>query len=176
MTQINYVTFWPKQPGAAYSFLYPAEWTVREILENGATEVFVAGPASRDGTSTLSFAVRVSAEPDFTPEDAAAVFLARYRPAPGFQERGRSSRTVAGSTATETEIAYATLLPLNSVNARPVVIREHRIFFRRADLLYEILYAAPEGEYDMWLDSFRTLVQTFSIIEEERPKSGTPRS
>ncbi len=73
---------------------------------------------------------------------------------------------VAGCPAVEIEFVYSMPLPLNSVNPQWTVIRQRRIFFKREDWLYELRYAAPEEDYEAWLEAFRTMVQTFAFPEE----------
>ena len=166
MAERGYILFRPRRAQRPYTFLYPADWELREIAKDGFTEIFIAGPLSQAGTYTVSFSVRASSEPTGTPEGAAVDFLARYRSAYRFKEVRRTSTRVAGSLAIEVEIAYSMLLPLNSVEAKQTLIRERRIFLKQGGQLYELLYAAPEEDYETWLGAFHTLVQSFAFPEE----------
>ncbi|MBC7264334.1 MAG: hypothetical protein H5T64_08230 [Chloroflexi bacterium] len=162
----GYVPFQSTRPSAPCSFLYPADWQIREIEQDESVEFFIAGPRSPTGTCAASFTVRVSPVSQEMLEDAAAAFLSRYRPAPGFSELGRASGMVAGCPAVEVEITYRMPLPLNSINAQATTIRERHIFLRRGGQLYELLYMALDEDYRTWLEAFRTLVRTFAFLEE----------
>ena len=58
------------------------------------------------------------------------------------------------------------LLPLYSVKAKQTTIREDRVFVKQGDQLYELIYAAPEEDYETWLGAFRALVESFAFLEE----------
>jgi hypothetical protein len=166
MAEQEYASLKTGQPGASYLFRYPADWKVQESVEDGSTEIFIAGPRSQAGTYTISLTVKASLMPEQSPEGAAAALLSRYRTISGFSELGRASGMVGGCPAAEVEFAYSMPLPLNSVNPQWTVIRQRRVFFKRGDQLYELRYAAPEEDYEAWLGAFRTLVQTFIFPEE----------
>jgi hypothetical protein len=135
-------------------------------VQDGFTEVFIAGPLSRDGAYTVSFSVRVSTAPAETPEEAMTDYLSRYRSASRFREIGQNRIRVARSPAIEVRIAYTMLLPLYSVKAKQTTIREDRVFVKQGDQLYELIYAAPEEDYETWLGAFRALVESFAFLEE----------
>jgi hypothetical protein len=162
----GYVRFQSTRPSASCSFLYPADWQIREIVQDESTEFFIAGPRSRLGTYAVSFTVRVSVASQETLPEVATAFLSRYRSAPGFQEMGQASGTAAGCPAMEVEIGYLMPLPLNSVNAQATPIRERHIFLKQEDRLYELFYMALAEHYGVWLKDFRILVQTFTFLEE----------
>lgn len=166
MVEQEYVSHQVGQPGASCRFLYPADWRARESVEDGSTEIFIAGPRSQAGTYTVSLTVKASPMPEQTPEQATVALLSRYRTISSFRELGRASGMVAGCPAVEVEFAYSMPLPLNSVNPQWTVIRQRRVFLKRGGQLYELRYAAPEEDYETWLGAFRTLVQTFVFPEE----------
>jgi len=149
-----------------YTFLYPADWKAREIVEEGYTDTYIAGPRNRAGTYSTSFAVGVTRAAGRTPTEAATVLLSKLRPGFSIQELGPFPATVAGAPAVEVEIAYWMPLPLNSIHPQRTVIRERNIFFQRGDRLYELRYAASEEDYETWLGTFRALVESFAFQEK----------
>lgn len=171
MTEFRgYLPFHSSDPQTPYTFLYPAAWKPREIVHNGHTETFIAGPVNKAGTYAVSLTVGVSPAGEQTAEAAAASFLSRYRQMPGFQALGQAVGTIAGSPAVEIEIAYVMPLPLNNLNARKTSIRERHIFLKQGTFLYELLYSAAEDDYDAWLGTFQILVRTFAPeIQETTP-------
>jgi len=166
MLQKGYVPFQSSQPRTPYTFLYPAGWDVREIVEDGYVEIFILGPVSRAGTYSTSLSVGMTRAAGQTPLEATNALVSKYRAAFKAQERGPFSATVAGRPAVEVEIAYSMLLPLNSLDAKQTPICERRIFFEENDQLYELDYTAPEEDYETWLGAFRTLVESFTFLEE----------
>ena len=144
----GYVRYQSSQPHILCGFLYPTDWKVREIVENGYVEIFIAGSRNRAGTYSVSFAVGVTRPADQTPTEAATSLLSKFRSAFNSQELGPVSTTVAGSPAMAVEVVYSMPLPLNSIKPQWTVIRERSIFFQRGDQLYEIGYAAPEEDYE----------------------------
>ena len=166
MAEQEYASLKTGQPGASYLFRYPADWKVQESVEDGSTEIFIAGPRSQAGTYTISLTVKASSMPEQSPEGAAAALLSRYRTISGFRELGRASGMLAGCSAVEVEFVYSMPLPLNSMHPQWTVIRQRRVFLKRGGQLYELRYAAPEEDYETWLGAFRTLVQTFVFPEE----------
>lgn len=166
MLQKGYVPFQSSQSRTTCTFLYPADWDVREIVENGYVEIFILGPISRAGTYSTSLSVGVTRTAGQTPLEAANVLVSKYRAAFKAQEWGPFPVTVAGRPAVEVEIAYSMLLPLNSLNAKQTPVRERRIFFEEDNQLYELDYTAPEEDYETWLGAFRALVESFAFLEE----------
>ena len=166
MAERNYILFRPVRSQKPFAFLYPAGWEPREIVQDGFTEVFIAGPLGRDGTYTVSFSVRVSTAPAETTEGAVTDYLSRYRSALCFREIGQNHIRVARSPAIEVRIAYTMPLPLYSVKAKQTTIREDRVFVKQGDQLYELIYAAPAEDYETWQGAFRILVQSFAFPEE----------
>ena len=165
MNQHSYLTFRAESQRVPYTFLYPTDWQVREIVDEDGVELFIAGPHNREGTYIASFTVQLSKAPE-TPEVEMATFLKRYRQSPDFREVGRASGMVAGNSAIEVEIVYTMPLPLNSFHPQLKVIQERHIFFRSDNSLIELIYTAPKEMYDTWLSDFRTLVQTFTLPVE----------
>lgn len=165
MTKRSYVRYQSSEL-YGYTFLYPAGWRAREILEEGYVDTYIAGPRNRAGTYSTSFAVGVTPAADRTPAEAATEFLAKYRSAFSWQEVEPVSTIVAGRPAVGVEIAYWMPLPLNSLHPQRTVIRERNIFFQRGDQLYELRYAATEEDYETWLGAFHTLVESFAFAEK----------
>lgn len=162
----GYVRYQSSQFRILYTFLYPADWKVREIAEDGYVETFITGPRNQAGTYSTSFSVGMTRPADQTPTEAAMVLLSKFRSAFGSQEWGPFPTTVAGESAVEVEITYWMPLPLNSLRPQRTVIRERSIFFRRGNQLYELNYAAPEEDYESWLGAFRILVKSFAFPEK----------
>ena len=151
--------------GLSLSFI-TIGWEVRENIKDNFVEVFIAGPRNRADTFTTSIAVWGRAERDQTPEMLSKDYINRHRPLPGFQTLAQARGTLAGSEAVEVEITYKMPLPLNNVNAQMSPIRERRIFLKRDEKIYELVYAATEEDYESWLPAFQTLVRTFTFREE----------
>jgi hypothetical protein len=165
MAKRSYVRYQSGKP-YEYTFLYPAGWRAREIVEEGHVDTYITGPRNRAETYSTSFAVGVTPAADRTPAEAATELLAKYRSAFSIQEQGPFSTTVAGRPAVEVEIAYWMPLPLNSIHPQRTVIRECNAFFKRGNQLYELRYAATEEDYETWLEAFRTLVESFAFSEK----------
>jgi len=166
MIERGYVVFQSGKSQFPYTFLYPAGWKTREIVEKGYAGVFVAGPRNQAGTFSVSFTVGVMFEIVQTAKEAATAFVSSHRLAFGCQELGQISTTVAGRPAVVAEIAYSMPLPLNSVKPQDTLIRERRVFFKRNSHIYELDYAATEEDYETWLGAFQTLVESFAFPEE----------
>ncbi len=165
VTKRSYARYQSGKP-YEYTFLYPADWKAREIIEEDYMDTYIAGPRNRAGTYSTSFAVGVTRAAGRTPTEAATELLAQYRSAFSCQELGPFSTRVAGIPALEVEIAYWMPLPLNSLHPQRTVIRERNIFFKRGNQLYELRYAATEEDYETWLEAFRTLVESFAFPEK----------
>ena len=161
----GYVGYQPSQPEIRCTFLYPANWQVREIVEDGYVEVFIASPHSQAGNYAISFTVDVIDATDQTPTEAATAWLSRFRSAFSLQEWGPDATTVAGQPAVAVEVAYSMPVPPNSINPQWTVIRERSIFFRHESRLYELNYAAPEADYETWLEAGNTLVESLDFVE-----------
>jgi len=161
-----YISFQPTQFRQSCTFLYPADWEAREILEGGYEKIFIAGPCNQAGTFNTSLMMRVSSATDQIPEEAAKLFVSKYQSAFNCQVDGMAFGTLGKRAATEVEIAYSMALPLNSVNPKLTKIRERHIFLKHDDQLFELLYAASEEDYAIWLEAFRIMVQTLLFAEE----------
>jgi hypothetical protein len=166
MIERGYVVFQSSKSQFPYTFLYPAGWKTREIIEKGYTGVFIAGPRNQAGTFSVSFTVGVMFGMVQTAKESATAFVSSHRLAFDCQELGQVFTTVAGNPAVVAEIAYSMPLPLNSVKPQDTLIRERRVFFKRNSHLYELDYAAPEEDYETWLGAFRTLVESFAFAEK----------
>jgi hypothetical protein len=166
MIERGCVVFQSSKSQFPYTFLYPAGWKTREIIEKGYAEVFIAGPRNRAGTFSVSFTVGVMFGIVQTAKEAATAFVSSHRLAFDCQELGLVSTAVAGRPAVAAEIAYSMPLPLNSVKPQDTLIRERRVFFKRNGHLYELDYAATEEDYETWLEAFHTLVESFAFAEK----------
>jgi len=166
----GYIRYQSGQLQMPYTFLYPANWKVREIAEDGYVEIFIAGPRNEAGTFSISFTVTVTRPANQTPMEAATTLLSKFHSRFTKQTLGPLSTTVAGSPAVAVEVAYSMPLPLNSINPQWTLIRERNIFFQRGDQLYELGYAAPEEDYETWLGAFHTLAESFTFLEEPEEK------
>jgi hypothetical protein len=167
MIERGHVIFQSSKSQFPYTFLYPAGWKTREIIEKGYAEVFVAGPRNRAGTFSVSFTVGVVFGIVQTAKEAATAFVSDHQLAFDCQELGLVSTIVAGRPAVAAEIAYSMPLPLNSVKPQDTLIRERRVFFKRNGHLYELDYAATEEDYETWLGAFHTLVESFAFPEKQ---------
>jgi hypothetical protein len=162
----SYGRYESHQPQISYTFLYPADWQIRETVKDGYMETFIGGPRNQAGTYSISIAVGVTRMANQTPAEAATTLLSKFRSSFSIQEQGPFSTTVAGRPAVEVEIAYWMPLPLNSLHPQRTVIRERSIFFRRGNQLYELNYAATEEDYETCLGDFRVLVESFAFPEK----------
>ncbi|MFQ6014935.1 MAG: hypothetical protein ACE5NP_05795 [Anaerolineae bacterium] len=162
----GFTLFESSYPEWPLSFLHPTGWEVRESIKDDFVEVFIAGPRNRADTFTTSIAVWGRAERDQTPEMLSKDHINRHRPLPSFQTLAQARGTLAGSEAVEVEITYKMPLPLNNVKAQMSPIRERRIFLRRGERIYELIYVAAEEDYETWLPAFQTVARTFAFREE----------
>jgi hypothetical protein len=173
MSEERYITYRFEESDGSCVFIYPADWKVRAVAEDGRREVFITGPRNRAGTYSTSLAVAVTPSVASSAAEAAAELLARYRTAFNSQGTGPLATTVAGLPAVEVEVAYAMPLPPNSVRPQWTEIRQCTVFFKRGEQFYELHYAAPAGDYLTWLPAFRALMQSFAF-ETVRPALRQP--
>lgn len=166
MNDKTYVEFQLKEPWAPCSFLYPKDWGVQEVHEDGRMEIFIAGPKSRGGTSIIELLVRASMATDQTPDDAALAFISSHNSAFNCQVIGQATGTVAMKSAKEVEITYSMRLPVYHIHSQLTAIRERRIFIRFEDKMYEIVYRSPEEDYWIWFQACRVLMQTFTFADD----------
>jgi hypothetical protein len=162
----HYLAFRSKTRQVAYTFIYPAEWQVRESVKEKPVKVFITGPRDREDTFSAGFIVRVSPACTQSPEAVMHDFLDRFSDMPEFRETGRSSGIVGGRPALEAEIEYTLLLPLNHLNPHRKIIRERRVVLKTDGTLVELIYAAPVEMYEAWLPDFRILVHSFDQVRE----------
>lgn len=170
----GYVLFQLERLGLAYSLLYPVGWQVKEITDERYAEVYIVGPRSRAGHLTVSFRVFFSSESQQTVEEVASSFLREYSSTFSIQVLGQAFGKVSGFPASEAEVTFSIPLPPDSLSPRMTVICERRVFLKREDNLFEFLYRAPEEDYWTWLEAFRVLVQTFSVLEESQKTTFHP--
>jgi len=161
-----YKLFKPSQLDVPYTFLSPADWQPREILENGIAKIFVAGPQNKANSFSASLMVRISTSSTETTEDTANSFIEKYHSAFKSKLLGMASGILLDNSAVELEVGYYLSLPLNSVNPIKTGIRERHIFFNHQGKSIELLYAAPEENYYDWLEAFRILVYTFASTKK----------
>ena len=169
-----FISFQPTRFRKSCNFLYPANWEAKEILEGGYEKIFIAGPCNQAGTFNTSLMVRVSPATDQMPEEAARLFVSKYQSAFNCQVDGMAFGMLGKRAATEVEIAYSMALPLNSVNPQLTKIRERHIFLKHDEQLFELLYAASEEDYAIWLEAFRIMVQTLLFAEETQTATFRP--
>ncbi|MFQ5343458.1 MAG: hypothetical protein ACE5F6_18105 [Anaerolineae bacterium] len=174
MKSQDYRAFQSESQRVPYTFLYPADWQVRETVEKERVKVFIAGPRDQGDTVSVGFTVRIWPAAAQTPETVMNDLLSRFSQMPGFQEIGRGSGLVAGKPAVEVEFVYHMLLPLNSRAPHEKTIRQRCVFVRADHALIELIYAAPDEMYDTWLSDFHTLIQTFAFPEKREDRSFHP--
>lgn len=162
----EYIRYRSGQPKIPCTFLYPADWKLRETVENGYADIFVAGPRDATGSYSISFTVGVTHQADQTPTEAAMSRLAKFRSAFSVESVGPDSTTVAGRPATAVEVVYSMPLPVNSVDPKWTNIRDRTIYVRQGGRLYELHYSAPEEDYETWLEAFQMLVESFGFSEK----------
>lgn len=61
------LSFQSSQSRIPCTFLYPAGWDIREIVEDGYVEIFILGPVSRAGSYSTSLSVGVTRAAGQTP-------------------------------------------------------------------------------------------------------------
>ena len=148
-----------------FAFLYPEDWNIREIINEDSFEIFIAGPRNRADAFTTSMTVRGYIGRGQTLKELTTEYVNRFRPLAGFKVIAQTRGVLDGNEAMEVEIAYVMPLPLNNVNAQMTPIRERRIFLKRGNRIYELIYAATEEDYETWLLAFQTLARTFAFKE-----------
>jgi hypothetical protein len=150
-------------------FLYPSDWKIFEMVEQDECSwIYIGGPRNQSGLYTVSFKIALSQLSAETLEEATISLVSRLRSFVGYRTIGRAHGEIAGRPASEIEIAYSMLLPLNTVNPQHVVIRERHVLLEHNGQLLELSYSASEEDYATWLEAFHILVQTFSFVEESQ--------
>lgn len=164
----EYRRFESTNPKLNFSFLYPADWQVKEIEEKTYSEAFVRGP--RNQADTLNAGITVIVVPtreaggEFaTVEEALADYMARSQRLASWRELSRTSGFLLSSPAVEVTISYTLRLPLNSPLAQPTSIVERKLIVKRGSRLYKITYRAVEEDYYAFLPAFRDVVRTFEF-------------
>lgn len=164
----EYRRFESTNPKLNFSFLYPADWQVKEIEEKTYSEAFVRGP--RNQADTLNAGITVTVVPtreaggEFaTVEEALADYMARSQRLASWRELSRTSGFLLSSPAVEVTISYTLRLPLNSPLAQPTSIVERKLIVKRGSRLYKITYRAVEEDYYAFLPAFRDVVRTFEF-------------
>ncbi len=157
VTDLQYIHFRTEHKQFDFTFLYPVAWKVREIEQESGGEVFVAGP--RNPENTFSTALTVSVLAGTLPEEAAAQTLAKYRHLEGFREMACLQSALLGEPATEIAFTYILHLPLQHLHPRSTLILDRRVYFRRENGLYELMYSSSEA--DKYAEAFLVLVRTF---------------
>src|SRR3990172_3731369 len=167
----TYIRFASADPKLDFTFLYPNEWRVREIVEASYEEVFVTGPRNKENTFSLAMLVRATELSEaggqhISLKQLVADYLAKSQPASRFRETSRTYGSLAGLDAIEIETAYTLPLPINTVNPKETSILERKIFFIKAGRFYEVMYGAVEEDYYQYLDTFRNMLQTFEFRDD----------
>lgn len=163
MTTIKYRQFESQKPELAFYFLYPDEWKCREIVDSTHAEVFIALPRAERGARTVGLSVRVTPNAPQNLSDAVSAHLTRFSRLPGYRELARARGLLAGSEAVEVEIGYRMPESLDTVKVAEISVRDRRVFLEREGRLYELIYDAPEAEYETWLEVFETLARTLTF-------------
>lgn len=107
----EYRRFESANPKLDFSFLYPADWQIKEIEEKTYSEAFVRGP--RNQTDTLNAGITVTVVPtreaggEFaTVEEALADYVARSQKLADWRELSRTSGSFLSYPAVEVTISY----------------------------------------------------------------------
>jgi hypothetical protein len=167
----NYVRFTSDNPQLDFSFLYPGDWQVREIREASYDEVLILGPRNREDTHSLALTVRVTPTAEKGGQynnvrELMAGYLAKSKRSAKFQEISQAHGYLAGVGATEVEISYMIPLPINTLNPKETPIVERRIFLKKGENFYEVMYRAVEEYYYQYLEAFKDMVQTFEFRDD----------
>lgn len=150
-------------------FLYPCDWKILEMVEQDICSwIYIGGPRSQSGLYTVSLRIALSQLSAQTLEEAAVSLAFKRRSSAGYRIVARACGTIAGRPASEIEIAYSMLLPLNTANPQPIIIRERHVLLQHHGRLFELSYSVSEEDYETWLEAFRILVQTFSFLGESQ--------
>ncbi len=145
------------------SFLHPSNWRVSEMVEDdGCSWIYIAGPRSRSGLYSGSMTVVLVPSLTESIDEAATSVASRRSSFTDYRLMGKASGRIAERPALELEIVYSILLPLNVVNAKPVIIWERHVLLEYEGRALKLSYSASEDDYRSWLEAFRILVQTFS--------------
>jgi hypothetical protein len=172
-----YARFASTNPKFDFTFLYPRDWQVREIEEPSYGEVFILGPRNRDDTYSLDITVRVTSiapDSDASLGDLVADFLTRSGQLSKFRVLSRTDGSLLAHDASDVELTYVTLLPINSVRAKETAIIERRIFLKRGNRLYELIYSAVEDDFYRYFDAFKDAVCTFEFKGEVASQRNYP--
>lgn len=161
-----YLQFQSDRVRVPCTFLYPADWKVEVTTEERYTVVYIVGPSEPTGVFTVSFRVLLSSEPEQTLNEAVECFVRKFRSAFEIQVVGQASGRVAELPAVDIEVAFRAPLPPDSVSPKMTDMYERRVFIKRQGHLFEFSYRAPQKDYKTWLEAFRILLCTFSVLEE----------
>lgn len=160
---MNYIAFQLVAAGTPVSFLYPASWEASELQESDYAEVFLAAPHESDTPYLTSMVARMSPKPQLTLDEAESALRTEYQAPLRAEQIGRGVISVADCPAVQLELSYSIPLPLVSLDARPIAIRESRVLLKRGDHLCELFYSAPEKLFPMWEPAFCRLLESFSF-------------
>jgi hypothetical protein len=164
----KYIRFASTNPRFNFSFLYPSDWQLREVTGTDYDEVFILGPRNKANTYSLALAIRVTLSRESGGRysslgELIVDYLARCQSSTGFQEISRAYGYLADVEATEIEIGYTIPLPINNLNPQKTPIVERRIFFKKGEYFYEVIYRAVKEDYYQYLEAFRDVVRTFEF-------------
>jgi hypothetical protein len=65
--------------------------------------------------------------------------------------------------ATEVETSYVIPLPINTVNPKDTLIVERRLFLKKDNCFYEVVFRAVEEDYYRYLEAFQNAIRTFEF-------------
>jgi hypothetical protein len=166
----NYIRFSSENPRFDFTFLYPVDWQALETKgkETDYDEVFILGPRNQEDTYSLGLRVLVKPAREeggqYTNlEEVVVDYLSKHKRLTKYREISRSHGNLAGVEATEIEVGYTMPLPLNTINPKETPILERRIFLKKGDHFYEVIYTAAEEDYYGYLETFRDVVRTFEF-------------
>jgi len=176
----GYAVFSGTQPALDFSFLYPANWDLRERVKRDSGEVVILGPRNQDNTYSSGLDISVTptrqAGGKFsTVDELVAEYLKKSENLPRFKLISKTTGSFGPYAATETLLSYVMPLPLHNVEPRDTTIVERRIVFQRGQRFYELSYKATEEDYPVFLEAFRRVVQTFEFHPGQAEQRKTRR-
>ena len=167
----NCVRFTSSNPNLDFFFLYSSDWQVREVKEANYDEVLILGPRNQENTYSLALTMRVTPTSEKGGQytslgELIADYLAKSKCSTRFQEISRTDGCLADVDTTEIEISYTIPLPINTLKPKETPIVERRIFLKKGDHFYEVMYRAVEEDYYQYLKAFKDVMRTFEFHDD----------
>lgn len=163
----NRVFFVGKDPALNFTFEYSSrEWSPRE--SQGRTEkysvVYLRGPVDVEKRfATLMEVVVKPLGKEGTASELRDVFLKRITAWPKFKLIRKETMDVGGKKAFSATYESEVRLPIESLDAKPAMVREQAVFIISKDKSYRLSFHALADQWDNTFPAFERLLRTFQF-------------